>query len=782
MAAGEKQIYRFGDVEVDTSRGCVRRAGDEVHLRQQTFQVLVYLLEQNDHLVSKEELVEYIWKGTAVTDDALVQCITEIRRALGDDSRRPRFIKTVPKVGYRFIEKFSESPSRQVIFATEQVTTVEIDYEEECPPKTSPAILPKLTLSRKLVLTTSAIALSTAIASGIYVRQKIRAAKTPEPVTTLASVPGKHRVVVMYFDNQSGSADLEWLRQGFADMLITDLSADKNLTLLGRDQLNSMLERLSYHRDQPVPFAIARELAFRSNADTFVTGSFSRLGTELRIDVQLYDASSSQLTAAESLTIDDINRLFAQTDLLALKIESHLGNTLDKHEKQTSFAAVMTNNLEAYRYYSVALEKAQALHNAEAIDLLQRAVALDPQFAMAYARIGYSYGLTWDFGQKAKPFLEKAFQFSSRLTEKDRLYITAWYHIANLDFPSAIEAFEKLISQYPLEVEAYERLGRLLGGEGRMEEGVEVLKRGLLVDNQAKDLYNALGACYSLLARHNDAIAMHQRYVELAPDEPNAHDSLGMSYQWAGEHEKAIAEYLTALKLNPRFEIAVFHLANTYYQQGRYREALDQYQRYIEFAQSSLERARGADAVGQIYLNKRDLVQAATWAQKAARYDKYMLRVSVLVALQRGEQEKAEQLLKVYESFPYLQRGARPAQRHYSYLEGSLALSAGRAADALGKFKLALSQFAPTFEIDPYEDCLASAYLETGQLDEAISEYQRLLRLNPNYPLAHFHLAQAYERKGQITEARNSYKEFLRIWRNADGDLVEVVVARAKAG
>ena len=314
-----------------------------------------------------------------------------------------------------------------------------------------------------------------------------------------------------------------------------------------------------------------------------------------------------------------------------------------------------------------------------------------------------------------------------------------------------------------------------------MEEAVEVLKRGLLVDNQAKDLYNALGACYSLLARHNDAIAMHQRYVELDPDEPNAHDSLGMSYQWAGEYEKAIAEYLTALNRNPRFEIAVFHLGNTYYQQGRYREALEQYQRYIELEKSTLERARGADAVGEIYLNKRDLVQAATWTQKAARYDKYKLRVSVLVALQRGEQEKAMKFLKVYESFPYLQRGGRPAQRHYSYLEGSIELSAGHLADALGKFKLALSQFAPTAEIDAYEDCLASAYLATGQLDEAISEYQGLLRLNPNYPLAQFHLAQAYERKGQTSEARNSYKEFLRIWRNADADLPEVIVARTKA-
>ena len=123
------------------------------------------------------------------------------------------------------------------------------------------------------------------IASGVYVQQKIRAAKAPEAFTTLAAVPGKRRVAVMYFDNQSSSSDLDWLRQGFADMLITDLSSAKNLTLLGRHQLNSLLERSEYKPNQPIPFNIAQEVARRSSADIFVTGSFSKLGTELRIDV-----------------------------------------------------------------------------------------------------------------------------------------------------------------------------------------------------------------------------------------------------------------------------------------------------------------------------------------------------------------------------------------------------------------------------------------------------------------------------------------------------------------
>src|ERR1700674_3323674 len=101
-------LYRLDGVEIDTSRFCLKRDGEERHLRQQTFQVLVYLLEQRERLVTKDELIDYVWHDTAVTDNALEQCLAEIRKVLGDDSRNPRFIKTVPRAGYRFIGKVED--------------------------------------------------------------------------------------------------------------------------------------------------------------------------------------------------------------------------------------------------------------------------------------------------------------------------------------------------------------------------------------------------------------------------------------------------------------------------------------------------------------------------------------------------------------------------------------------------------------------------------------------------------------------------------------------------
>src|SRR5215831_4539821 len=89
-------------------KAAIRRGSQEHYLRPKAFQLLLFLMERRNRLVSKEELIEGIWGATAVTDDALVQVIREVRKALGDDPRQPQFIKTFPKMGYRFIGPVEE--------------------------------------------------------------------------------------------------------------------------------------------------------------------------------------------------------------------------------------------------------------------------------------------------------------------------------------------------------------------------------------------------------------------------------------------------------------------------------------------------------------------------------------------------------------------------------------------------------------------------------------------------------------------------------------------------
>jgi tetratricopeptide (TPR) repeat protein len=371
------------------------------------------------------------------------------------------------------------------------------------------------------------------------------------------------------------------------------------------------------------------------------------------------------------------------------------------------------------------------------------------------------------------------------LSEKDRLNIKAWYEIANLDFPDAIQTFREIISKYPLETESYWRLGKLLQGEERLEEAVEVLKKGLTIDPEGKNLYNTLGSVYSDLGKHTEAAAARHRYVALAPEEANAYDSLGLAYQWSGDYAKAIENYNRALQLRPNFEIALVHLANTRFQMGQYREAENLYRRYIEIAPSDGERARGWDCIAVIYLKRRDLASAEKAVGEVLKNskDEYWRWSAFVAAAERGDTARAKKLEEaVLAKTITNNRGARVDQRSDFFKRGYIALKKGQTAEAIVHFQETLKRKPPIWNIESFEDSLANAYLELGRFDEAIAEYQRILQLNPNYPLARFHLAQAFEQKGLKEEARTEYLNFLEIWKEADEDIPEIITARNSLG
>ena len=788
-SATKMQTYRFEDVEVDIARGCLLRHHQEQHLRQKTFQVLVYLLDRRERLVPKEELMKAVWKDTAVTDDALVQSIKEIRRALGDNSHNPRFIKTVPKAGYRFIGSLEECRAdAPVIVETEEITRVEVEFEEESDfaqnvPFTQnlPALnFKKAGVAKQVLFPSLAFVFVAALAGFVYFNQS----RVEEKNTViLPQMSGKKPIAVMFFENPTQNAELDWLREGIADMLIADFSRSAKLTVLSRGQLQLLLERIKRRSTDKIELGEALEIARKTGAEAIITGSFARIENKVRFDVQLHDARTGGLLTAESLVVDRPEQILSEIDLLSIKLLKRLDASPEIMENQEGLSRVMTNNLEAYRYYSLALEKARGYHQKDALKLLEKAVALDPEFAMAHARIGYTYAVTWGWGEKAKPHLERAFALSDHLTEKDRLYISAWYGIANIDYPAAIQYFREIVRKYPTETEAYLRLSYLLKGEEQIEEAINALRQGLTIDPDSSPLYNALGLLYSLQGKHEEAFTAHRHYVALEPNEANAHDSLGMSYQWAGRYDEAIGEYNRALELNQDFEIAYVHLGTAYFQTGRCQKAIDWFKRYVSVAPSELERSRGYVYIAHVYRRLKNFAAATVAANQAIKENEFSVSEQFLIASESGDlatMKKLEQ--KLFAKSGFSNRGYRLTSRFGFYYRGKIALKNGQTEEALENFREALRRSPATWDIDALEDCLANAYLELRRFDDAIGEYERILRLNPNYPLARFYLAQAYEGKGLNEEARANYLQFLEIWKDADKNIPEIKTAKKFLG
>jgi tetratricopeptide (TPR) repeat protein len=439
----------------------------------------------------------------------------------------------------------------------------------------------------------------------------------------------------------------------------------------------------------------------------------------------------------------------------------------------------LTDSLEAYREYSLGVAAADSLHNTEAIAHFEKAIELDGGFAMAYARIGYAYAVTWSQVERAKPYLARALTLHHRLNDRERLYVIAWQAIAHRQYARAIDHFRLIAARYPMDVEAHERLARLLIGEERLAEAIDILRRALVIHPDSPELHNALGNAESLLGRNADAIAHHQRLVALLPREANAHDSLGMSHQRAGDYERALAAYDEALRLDPEFEIAVIHRANTYWQLGRVREAIREYRRYIDLAPSPAERQRGFSSLVIVYRGMKDLERETAAVEEAGPGDAEGQVSELLLAVDRGDTEEARKIIASMRALSP-SRGMRLAIRLLYFVRAEEARARGDCAEAIAHSRQAVRHLPLLYHIDDLEDVLGDSFAACGQPQAAIDEYERILQLNPNRARTRYKLARSLESLGRMNDARTEYARFVEIWRRADPDVPELVDAKAR--
>ena len=744
-------VYRMDDIQVDAARGVVYRSGEELHLKPKAFQILLHLVANRDRLVTKEELMELFWSGTSVTDDVLIQCIADLRRAFRDDARNPRYFKTLPKRGYRFVAEVEELRPGALV-AREEVTTIEI--QETYSAGATLRLLAAVRNKRYTVWPAAALLLLAV--TGIYLGARHRVPGAPLPA------PGKRQIVVLPFENRSGQGEIDWLRDGLPDMLTATLTRSPSVDVLSREQASLWIGRI---QGSGLPAAI--ELARRGHAQVAVTGSFEQLGSAIRVDAQVYDGQSGALLAADSLTAEP-DQVLRQVDFLGARLAARLEKKSDGDDRR-DLASLMTNNLEAYRDYELGMRLVDDIQVPEGIRFLEKAIALDPNFVMAYARIGYAYAIEGRELEKGRPYLEKAFQMGERLTAKDREHVLAWYALSNRDYQEAIRRYSALIAAYPNETEAYRRLGGLLRGESRHQEAISVERRALAIDPEDPRIYNALSAATSETGRHAEAIEAARQFIALSPGDANALDTLGLAYDFAGRYDEAEAALRQAIALNLDFETARVHLVQLHRRMGKLREAHQESLERAAVARSPVDRSRYWGEISWTAWRRGDAAEARlAWAQ-----------ITRLVP-QPGTSNPGRLLVlpKPEPARPQPGRGARYGMRGQYFFQAQLAQMERRPDEMIEDLRLAIKSPPSWGSSEILEDALADGYLEMGRLDDAVAEYRRALTLFPGIARARFHLAQALQRKGLKEEARAEFQRFLEVWKSADRDNPEIAEAR----
>jgi adenylate cyclase len=373
-------------------------------------------------------------------------------------------------------------------------------------------------------------------------------------------LPDKPSIVVLPFVNISEDPKQEYFSDGITEDLTSDLSKISSLFVISRNTA------FTYKGKAVKLPEVSRELGVRY----VVEGSVRKAGDQIRITAQLIDATQDQHLWSERYD-RPLTEIFALQDEIRQKIVTALKVKLTPDE-QERFQRAPTNNLEAYDYYLRGLESfGRAFYerkkeaNAQARQMYEKAIELDPQYAGAYAGLGQTYWLDglYVWNTDRAQFLERAFELGQRAVALDDS-LSLPHRVLSLTYlwkkqhDQAIAEAERAITLDPNNADGYGNLGNILPFAGRPEEGIELIEKAMRLNPHYPPLYLLnLGFAYREEGRYEEALAPLKKVLTLNPNFAPAHWNLAACYAELGRLEEARAEVAEALRLNPNASLEV---------------------------------------------------------------------------------------------------------------------------------------------------------------------------------------------------------------------------------
>lgn len=330
-------------------------------------------------------------------------------------------------------------------------------------------------------------------------------------------------VAVLFFQNLTGEAELEWLRAGLAEMIVTDLSQSPEIRVVPTDRLYQILRDLGAV-DQPILSSdVVREVAEAAGAGSVLLGSYARAGENLLVNVTLQNAESGEIVDAQRVQGDGVGSVFSIVDRLSRSVRGSFerdGRIAEarRQEPQRGIEAVTTSSVEAYRFYAEGMRLNNELKVSEAIALFERAIELDPGFAMAHAQLARIYE-TLGREDELEAALERAIAHADRLPARERYFVEGMHQgLRREGYADAIATLEEAVDVYPDLHGARYQLGLLYSylelDERAADEFEELLARGHATDGA----YNSLASVYGSLGRSDEARRLLTDWVEADPE------------------------------------------------------------------------------------------------------------------------------------------------------------------------------------------------------------------------------------------------------------------------
>ncbi len=429
--------------------------------------------------------------------------------------------------------------------------------------------------------------------------------------TTIQFEPRERRsIAVMFFQNQTGDQNLQWLQKGLTEMFIRALSQSPSLSVLSTERLHEILERTeAAHKniDMDVAAVVARE----ANVEAILVGNITKSGNELKINVKLKEPNQGMVLKEESVEGPGLEKIFAMVDQLTERIKTDLNLSLERAEGSKGIAELSTNSLEAWRYYTDAMENLNRLYYRDAISQLNKAIAIDSNFVSAYLRLASCYSQEGMVDKAFKVF-EKLEQLKPHATEQDLYYISLINARLRGDLEAGMKALQQWLQNHPDDREANFNLAKFFNELNDRQRSIDYLNKTLAIDPNYKLALNQMGYELASIGDLAKAMVYFDQYQRIAPDEPNPLDSKGEIYSWYGEFKQAEKQLKAALKKNENFHVSLLHLGLIHLDQGEYQKALQTFEHYLQKINEGKLQASAYYLIGQTNLllgNKDQAIQ-----------------------------------------------------------------------------------------------------------------------------------------------------------------------------
>ncbi len=711
----------------------------------------------------------------------------------------------------------------------------ELPTTERIIPRRKPITRREITvkLTPRKLLIPAVVVISVVILALVIWRFRPRGRVVPFP-------QDKPSLAVMYFENNTGDNGFDHWRKALSDLLIADLSQSKYLRVLSGERLFNILEEMDLLEAESYSSRVLEQVSARGGVQYVLVGRLAMAGETLRINALLQEAKTGELIGSEMVEGVGEENLFSMVDELTTKIKEsfQLSTAEIASDIDREVETITTSSPEAYKYYREGMEYLSKADYLKCIPLMETAVAIDPEFAMAYRNMAVAYA-NIGYRTEAMKRYQKAFELSDKVSERERYYIHGNFYLhSETTYDKALKTYDELLKMYPDDSVGLNNLGAINLSLEEWDKAIPFFIANIQNGDESYNSYGNASSGYAANGEYDKAKEVLELYLRDISESLYIRFRLAYNYIYQREYDPAQAEAERVLTLNPNHYNNFLLNGDISLFKGDLISAEREYQKLLE-TEEPVAHQDGINRLSALYLLKGLFGKAKEEAQLGIELGEllgetdwrsgfHLYSASIYLKVKNYEEalKECESVLNISSEAGILskQREAlhlkgriflemnredqaqtaadelknllesglnKKAERFYWHLIGMIELKKKNFQKAIQYFKQAVvllpSQMNPEHGQALFFESLAAAHFEAGDFDEAQREYERIVSLSSGrlfygdiYAKSFYMLGVIFEKTERKDKAIEQYEKFLSLWIEADPSISEVADARKR--